>query len=49
MATFVRRHLISMLGVVELLKSSVREHKNITRGPPNQIQLNLVQTNNGLF
>ncbi len=41
-ATLVRIHLISMLDMVELLRSSTRKYKNVTSGPPGQLQLNLV-------
>jgi hypothetical protein len=41
-ATLVRIHLISMLDMVELLRSSAREYKKITSGPPGQLKINLV-------
>ena len=41
-ATLVRIHLISMLDMVELLRSSSRKYKKIASGPPGQLQLNLV-------
>jgi len=41
-ATLVRIHLISMLDMVELLKSSAREYKKNASDPPGQLKLNLV-------
>ena len=41
-ATLVRIHLISMLDMIELLRSSSREYKKNKGSPPGQFQLNLV-------
>ncbi|MBU8893101.1 MAG: IS4 family transposase [Bacteroidales bacterium] len=41
-ATLVRIHLISMLDMLELLRSSKREFKKVVGEPPGQFQLNFV-------
>lgn len=41
-ASLVRIHLISMLDMVELLKSTKREYKKSTNMPPGQLHLNLI-------